>query len=278
MPAQPDLPLRPMTLGELLDAAMSLLRARAVPLLSTAAVLAVLEQALLVPLRTAAFATAPYYAPARGHFGQWWSVTAVGFATEAAVLTLLGALAAAAAGPALIGRRVRQRQLWARTRPVSTVCTAVLFGVACGAAAFAGFVPWLILYGLFSLAAAGLVIDRSASPFTALARSARLTTRGGLRGFWTLLSAYLTWCAIRFALGSGWVSILSLVSGGLPGWLTWLTPAAWVLANTAAYSALACVGAVLLLETRIRTEGLDIAIGRARSRGEDDSAPLVYVR
>jgi hypothetical protein len=51
-----------------------------------------------------------------------------------------------------------------------------------------------------------------------------------------------------------------------------------VLANAVAYSALACVAAVLLLETRIRTEGLDIAIGRARSRGEDDAAVLVYAR
>nr|BFE75634.1 hypothetical protein GCM10020092_089350 [Actinoplanes digitatis] len=61
MPAQPDLPLRPMTLGEALDAAISLLRARAVPLLAAAAVLALLEQVLIVSLRTAAFATPPYY-------------------------------------------------------------------------------------------------------------------------------------------------------------------------------------------------------------------------
>ena len=278
MPAQPDLPLRPMTLGELLDAAVALLRARALPLLSAAAVLALIEQAVLRPLRDAAFATAPYYGPAEGHVGQWWSVTAVGFATEAAVLTLLGALAAAAAGPALIGRAVPHRALWRRVRPVSTVVTAALFGVVCGAAAFAGFVPWLIVYGLFGLAAAGLVIDRSAHPFSALARSARLTTRGGLRGFWTRLAAYLSWFVIRFALGSGWVTIVSLVSGGRPGWLEWLTPAAWVLANAVAYSALACVDAVLLLEVRIRTEGLDIAIGRARSRGEDDAVPLVHVK
>ncbi|WP_433726184.1 hypothetical protein ACQP2Y_08690 [Actinoplanes sp. CA-051413] len=278
MPAQPELPLRPMTLGELLDAAMALLRARALPLLATAAVLGLLEQALLVPLRTAAFVTAPYYGPARGHFGQWWIVTALGFATETVILTLLGALAAAAAAPALLGRAVRHRELWSRTRPLATVSIALVLGVAGGVALFAGFVPWLIMYGLFSLTSAVLVIDRAGNPFSALWRSARLTTRGALRGFWTLLSAYLTWFVIRFALGSGWVWVLTQLSGGEPAWLTWLTPAAWVLANAVAYSALACVAAVLLLETRIRTEGLDIAIGRARSRGEDDSAALVYAR
>lgn len=278
MPAQPELPLRPMTLGELLDAAMTLLRARALPLLGTAAVLAALEQVLLGPLRAGAFATAPAYGPARDHFGAWWQVMATGFATEAAALTLLGALAAAAAGPALIGRPVPHRALWRRVRPVSTVLTAVLFGLACGAAAFAGFFPWLFVYGVFGLAAAVLVIDRSGNPFTALGRSARLTTRNGLRGAWARLAAYLSWFAIRIALGAGWVALLTLVGGDRPGWLDWAAPIAWVLANAVAYSALACVDAVLLLETRIRTEGLDIAIGRARSRGEDDAAPLVYVK
>jgi hypothetical protein len=278
MPAQPELPLRPMTLGELLDAAMVLLRARALPLLATAAVLGLLEQALLVPMRSAAFVTAPYYGPARGHFGQWWVVTALGFSTETVILTLLGALAAAAAGPALLGRPVRHRLLWSRTRPLATVSVALMLGVLAGVALFAGFVPWLILWGLGGLTSAVLVIDRAGNPFGALVRSARLAARGGLRGFWTLLCAYLIWFVIRFALGSGWVWILTQLSGGEPGWLAWLTPAAWVLANAVAYSALACVTAVLLLETRIRTEGLDIAIGRARSRGEDDATALVYAR
>jgi len=276
MPAQPDLPLRPMTLGELLDAAITLLRARAVPLFGAAAVLALLEQVLLAPLRVAAFLSPPYYLPARDHLGLWWGTTAVGFAAEAFILTLLGALAAAAAGPALIGRAVRHRELWSRTRPLATVCTAVLLGVAGGAGFLLGAVPWLILFGLFGLTTSVLVIDRSGNPFTALGRSARLAARGGIRGFWALLAAYVTWFAIRFALGSGWVPILSVFSGDDPGWLTWVTPAARTIVNTVAYSALACVAAVVSIETRIRTEGLDIAIGRARARGEDDAAPLVY--
>ena len=97
-----------------------------------------------------------------------------------------------------------------------------------------------------------------------------------MRGAWTRLAAYLTWFAVRVVLGAGWVGVFSVISGDRPGWLTWLVPLAWAFANTVAYAALACVDAVLLLETRIRTEGLDIAISRARSRGEDDAAPLVY--
>ena len=50
--AQGELPLRPMTLGELLDAAMALLRRRALLLFCASAVLATGEQLVLAPLRS----------------------------------------------------------------------------------------------------------------------------------------------------------------------------------------------------------------------------------
>ena len=99
-----------------------------------------------------------------------------------------------------------------------------------------------------------------------------------MRGFWILLAAYLIWFAMRFALGAGWTQLAALVTGAepepAPGGSA---PLSWGLANTVAYAALACVSAVLLLEVRVRTEGLDIAISRTRSRGGDDAAPLVHV-
>lgn len=271
--AQPDLPLRPMTLGELLDAAMALLRRRALPLLSAAAVLAVAEQVILAPLRAAAHLSPPYYGPAQEHITAWWTVVSTGFGIEILIITLLGSLAGAAAGPALLGRAVRHRDLWRRTRPVATVATAVLLGVAGAVAAFAGFAGWVVLWGLFAMAGPALVVDRSRNP---LGRSAGLAVRAGVRGFWIMLAGYLTWFAVRFALGAGWTQLASFVTGADPVLAWWLAPAAWALANTVAYAALACLGAVLLLDVRVRTEGLDIAISRARSRGGDDAAPLVH--
>jgi hypothetical protein len=264
-----------MTLGELLDSAMSLVRQRALLLLSAAAVLAVAEQLVLAPLREAAGLSAPYFWPS-GSVGVWWALIALGFAMEATIITLLGGLAAAAAVPALLGRQVRDRALWRAGRPPSTVAAAVLFGGACGVAAFMGFLPLIFVYGLFGLAAPALVIDRAGNPFSALARSARLASRSGLRACWIRLVAYLTWFAIRFALGAGWIALLLTFSGTNPQWLYWATPIAWALANTVAYASLACVDAMLLVEARIRSEGLDIAISRARSRGEDEAAALVY--
>jgi hypothetical protein len=260
-----------MTLGELLDAAMALLRRRAVPLLLAAAVLAIVEQLVLAPLRAMAFLTPPYYGPAEEHVGTWWAVVAAGFGFETAIVTLLGSLAAAAAVPSLLGRDVRDRELWRRVRPVATVPLAVVLGFLGAVGAFLGFVPWLVVFGLFGLTAPALVIDRAGFP---IGRSAALAVRAGMRGFWILLAAYLTWFAVRFALGAGWTQLAAFVTGSEPARAWWLGPLAWGLANTVAYAALACVSAVLLIDIRVRTEGLDIAISRTRSRGGDDAAPL----
>jgi len=275
MPAQPDLPLRPMTLGELLDAAMTLLRRRALPLLAAAAVLAGAEQVVLAPLRRAAGLEPPYFWLGDG-FGTWWTLVALGFALEAGIITLLAALAAGGVGPALLGRPAGDRELWRTSRPVATTVTAIIAAGAGGVGAIAGLLPWFIAYGLFGLAAPALVIERKAHPLAALGRSARLAARLGLRGFRIQAVAYLTWFAIRLAFGTGWIALLGMFTGTTLESVYWAVPIAWALANTVAYPALACMSAVLLVETRIRTEGLDIAINRARSRGEDEAAVLVY--
>jgi hypothetical protein len=275
MSAQPGIPLRPMTLGELLDAAITLLRRRARLLLGAAAVLAVAEQLILAPLRSRTGLVPPYYWPA-GDFVGWGLVVALGFALEALIIVLLGALAARAVVSELLGDNVRDRALWRGSRPVATVLTAIIFAGACGVSALAGFLPWIFVYGLFGLVAPVLVIDRAGNPFSALGRSARLSGWGGLRACWVRIAAYLTWFAIRFALGTGWIAVLQTLTGALPAWVLWAVPVAWALADTVAYTALACVDAVLLVETRIRREGLDITLSRARSRGEDAAATLVY--
>ncbi|MFC7534080.1 hypothetical protein [Actinoplanes sp. GCM10030250] len=276
----PALPLRAMTAGEVLDAAASLLRERALPLLGFAAILAAGEQALLAVLRERAGLSAPAYLPSwDDNIGPWWLIVATGVTAETVIIALLGAYAGAAVGPALLGRQVPSGVLWRRTRPVPVLVVAVILGLLAWPAALFGFAPWLVLYGLWGLATPLLTLDRIGNPFRALARSAALSSRDGGRGFWIRLLGYLVWFAIRFALGAGWIAVAttftSVVSGG---WVAWAVPVAWGLANTVAYTALACLDAVLLVETRIRTEGLDIAINRSRSRGEDDAAVLVAPR
>jgi hypothetical protein len=271
MSGQPEVPLRPMTLGELLDAAMVLLRRRALPMFGSAAVLAGAEQLALGPLRAGAHMTAPFYGPAHFSIGDWWAVTALGFGLEAGIITLLAALAGAGAAAAVL-RPASKAQLFRHGRPLAALGAAVLISLACAVAAYLAFLPWIFVYGLFALAGPVLTIDRSGNSFSAIGRSAVLASRSGLRGCRILLAGYLTWFTIRFALGAGWTQVASTVFGARPQWMSWLAPVAWALADTIAYPALACLAAVLVLDIRIRTEGLDIAIRRA------GPGQLVHVR
>ncbi|MEU4563077.1 hypothetical protein AB0F72_32240 [Actinoplanes sp. NPDC023936] len=262
------LPMRPMTAGELLDAGAALLRQRAWPLLAAAAPLVAVEQLVLAGMRQRAGLSPPAFLPELGDLGGWWVVVAAGFGMEAAIIALLGGYAGVAAGSALIGTRARW---W--TRPWAVAATAVISGVTAALAAYCGFVPWLIVYGLIGMATPALTLARTRHPF---GRSARLATRDGLRPALIRLLGYGTWFLVRFALGTGWVAVASQI-----GWavsddvVAWVVPIAWGLANTVAYPALACLDAAMLVETRIRSEGLDIEIGRERARGGDGSVALV---
>src|SRR5690349_7819282 len=74
------LPLRPLTLGELLDAAVALLRGQAKVLLAAGFLLAVIEQAALYGLRVGT-ARPPYLLPYDDRLDIYWLALAVGFAT-----------------------------------------------------------------------------------------------------------------------------------------------------------------------------------------------------
>jgi hypothetical protein len=275
------IPLRAMTAGEILDAAVALLRRHAASLLTLSLTLAVLEQLMLSRLRTFAELSPPlYYWRINSEDIDWVPVVATGLASEAFIIAVLGAYAGAAAGPALLGRRVRERDVWRRTRPLPALLLALLLAALTFGAAVAGFIGVIFVYGLAGLATVVLTVDRTANPFTALGRAVGRSTRSGMRGVLLRLLGYLVWLAIRLALGSGWILAAGTVTSvaGWMWWLNWAVPIAWAIANAVAYAALACLDAVLLVEIRIRTEGLDITVNRARSLGKDPAAALVVRR
>jgi hypothetical protein len=268
------LPLRPLTVGELLDAAVSLLRAHGRALLPVAALLAAIEQALLAPLRLAAEAEPPIYLPAYDegdlfepldllHPGLHWLMLAVGAATEVTIIALLGGLTARAAGADLLGQRPTARQLLRPSggRFGAVAVVAVVVGATMFVAALAG-PAWFLVYGLLGLAAPAVVLDRL-GPGRALRRSAGLACRAGLRAGAIRTLGYVAWLAIRLALGIGAYTALDALSLGGAEWTAPTSALAWLLVNTVAYSTLACLDAALHLETRMRTEGLDIWLSRA---------------
>jgi hypothetical protein len=274
------IPLRPLTLGELLDAAVALLRGNARAFLLIGAVLAAAEQAALYPLRISAAARPPFLLPYNDQLGPYWLMLATGFGTETAIIALLGGLTARAAGPALLGERLTARRLLAPAggRFVGVFLIAVLAGLFAGLAAVACLVPWFVVYALVGLAVPTLVIDR-VGPLRALGRGAALACRQSMRGAGIRLVGYFAWWAVRIALGVGTIALLGLALPRAGEATLWLVGGiAWTTVNAVAYPVIACLDAVLHLETRMRTEGLDLMISRSRATGHPPAAALVVSR
>lgn len=266
------LPLRAMPQGELLDVAVALLRVRALPLLLLAVPLLAIEQ---VVLRYAGTEWLDEYA----HFGDWWTVIAALFGCEAVIVGLLGAYAGAAAVPALLGQKVSHRAVFRQMRPLPVLVTMLILAPAAFFGAYFGLIGWIVVHGFLGLAGVALVIDRTGWPIQALGRSAALVTRLGWRGFWARMRGFAVWFGIRVALAIGPIMFLwqfGFVADGYLG--DWPILVVWGLAGTVCCAALACFDAVLLIDTRIRTEGLDIALRRAVANGADPTQVLPHTR
>ncbi|GIH11999.1 hypothetical protein [Rugosimonospora africana] len=162
------LPLRPQTLGELLDAATNLLRRNALLLIGTALGLAAAEQAALYPLRRAAGVAPPWYLPqSTDHAAQYWGLLATGFGTETVIIVLLGGLAAQASVADLVGAPAPKRPFGPGSRPGALGILALVLGVGAAIGAAAGLVPGIFWYLLAGLSAPVLIIDRRPARRTA---------------------------------------------------------------------------------------------------------------
>lgn len=265
------LPLRPLTAAELLDAGVSLLRRYAHLLLPAAVLLAVAEQLALAPLRAGAGVGPPDYLPAYDAGAQFWLLLAVGAGTEVVIIALLGVPASRGAAGGLLGTGPSARQVL--TAEPGRLPGALLIAVVAGGITVAGALlgpGWVIAYALVGLAVPAYMVDR-VGVRGALVRGAGLALRGGLRAAGIRLMGYLTWLTVRAMVGIGGVAVLGLAGSDGQPWAAPAAAAVWVLVNAVAYPSLACLDAVLHLETRMRTEGLDLRLARARHRHLDVS-------
>jgi hypothetical protein len=276
------LPLRPLTTGELLDAAVVLLRTRTARLLWLGVALAVVEQAILFPLRRLADQDISLL-PARGHLTEFGVLIVVGFATEAMIIALIGGVAATEAPRALLGPSAprRPRLPLGRLLVVGLIAGAVS---ACGAwaylvvltplqslgivaAVFITAIVWPIPYGLIGLTAPAAVID-DRGPGGAVLRSVRLASRNGMRVVWIRILGYVAWLVIRYGLSAATLAIASIALTSPNATVDNLLVAGTaIVVNVLAYPMLGCLDVVLHLEARMRTEGLDILLRGALRRG-----------
>lgn len=256
----PSVPLRPLTVGELLDAAAEVTRGAAPVLLPVAAVLAAAEQVLMVGLRIEFFHGSVFPGP-RDLIGDAWLAVAAGLGTEALIIALLGLIAGRAAAAGAIGGSLRPRDLLSGRNLPGGIALAVIGGVIVFGVSLLP-LGWLVAYPLAGMATVALVVDGTGAA-RSWTRGISLSTRSGLRGAAIRLLGYLSWLMARLAFGLG--SVAGLQSLGIvpasPA-NPWISAAFLFVVNTVAYASLASLDAVLLIETRIRTEGLDIALAR----------------
>jgi hypothetical protein len=177
----------------------------------------------------------------------------------------------------VVGRHLPPRALLAPRggRFAAVALLAAIAGLVTFLTALLGPV-WIIGYALVGLAVPVLVID-GLGPGAfgrALVRGAGLASRAGLRAGWIRVLGYLTWLILRLALGFGGVAALQLTGTGGQAWAAELSVLVFVLVNSIAYPTLACLDAVLHLETRMRTEGLDIWLSRAARHQQLSQAAL----
>jgi hypothetical protein len=282
------LPLRPLTTGELLDAAVVVLRTRTGRLIGLGLGLAALEQALLFPLRRLADVDSSFL-PATAHLAPFGVLVVVGFATEAFCIAILGGIAAREAPRVLLGPGAPAR----RQRAGSLVVVALLAAAVCAGSAWAFLlvlVPWQVaglllavlttylvwpfVYGLVGLAAPTVVVDER-GPLPALWRSVRLAARGGLRVVWIRVLGFIVWLLIRLGLGFATMAAVEIFYSSPSATVdNLIMGAAWLVVNALAYPVLGCLDVALHLEARMRSEGLDIALRRSVRRGVDPAAAL----
>jgi hypothetical protein len=112
-----------------------------------------------------------------------------------------------------------------------------------------------------------------------LLRSLRLASRDALRATWIRVLGYAAWLIVRLGLITATITLVELFGSFPTETVDRLVLAGTaVLANALAYPMLGCLDVMLLLETRMRTEGLDIALRRALTRGVATDSSLAVKR
>jgi hypothetical protein len=207
--------------------------------------------------------------------GQAWLAVAVGLGTEALIIALLGLIAGRAAAAGAVGGSLRPSDLLSGRSLPGGIVLAVLGAVIVFAVSLLP-LGWLLAYPLMGMATVALVIDGTGAG-RAWRRGIALSTRSGMRCAAVRLVGYLAFLMARLAFGLGSAAGLQelgvLPSGPIS---PWVSAAFFFVINTVAYAALASLDAVLLIETRIRTEGLDIAL--TRTPGELEPEHLAVPR
>ena len=277
------IPLRPLSVGEILDGAVTTMRRHPALVFGMSALVAVISAALTfganyLLLRDLPDLVAP--GPAASEQEQLNYASALlrqtsgslGVTLVITVLTrtFLSGFMTVVVGKAVLGRPVALREALTELRPrlLPLLALTIVYTIIVGVAAIFFVIPGIWLYVLFSLAAPALVLERSGIG-EALSRS-RLLVRGTWwRVFGVLLLTVIAAVIIstilqipfNLQLGVGNIDSAELASMSVGTQL--LSALGQVVAETVVTPFVAGATVLLYIDQRMRKEGMDIQLARA---------------
>lgn len=301
------IPLRPLGIGEILDGAISYVRANPKVTLGLAAIVTSLSELVQAPA-TVLMANMQPTRSLRETMAGTLGATIFAVLVSFVVGTILNGLLISVLARAVLGQRPSMREVWAATRPrlLGLLGVVLLLGLAaCGLVLLAVVplvglaaldpphavaVPVGVLWALGALVALVYLMMRwvMAAPVYvlepgtvpgALVRSARLVRGQWWRVFGIVLLAQLIAVVLSMILSVPFTLAGMLASGGftqafdgvgVPLPMLLLSTVGTILATTVTAPFIAGVTGLLYIDQRIRREGLDLELARMAQARPDE--------
>jgi hypothetical protein len=277
------IPLRPLTLTEILDGAIAVVRLNPRTVLGLSAMVVAVKVVVAtgLTLLTDEVSLGPVGAPVVAELGSG-SSSLIGLLLAALVGAVLTGMLVIVASEAVLGRMVRAGDVGRRIR-------RRIFPLLV-AAIIAGLVPWLglalcivpgvLLWGAWSLTTPALVLERL-GPFRALGRSWKLVMPDFFRVWGIRALAFLMYELILLVVAGPFylVGILflgdsgNLFSGSPPLSMVILTSVGAVVAGTIAEPFMAGTLALLYIDRRMRAEALDMTLQDTAAADAGEARP-----
>jgi hypothetical protein len=278
------IPLRPLTVTEILDGAIAVVRLNPRTVLGLSALVVAIKVAIAtgLTLLTDEVSLGPVGAPIVAQLGSG-SSSVIGLLLAALVGAVLTGMLVIVASEAVLGRTVRAGEVWRRIR-------RRIFPLLV-AAVIAGLVPWLglvlcvvpgvLLWAAWSLTTPALVLERL-GPFAALGRSWKLVMPDFFRVWGIRALSFLMYQLILLVVAGPFYLVGILFLGGngslfgdsaqpLP--FVVLTSVGAVVAGTIAEPFLAGTLALLYIDRRMRAEALDMTLQDTAAADAGEARP-----
>ncbi|ONI77094.1 hypothetical protein ALI144C_33940 [Actinosynnema sp. ALI-1.44] len=275
------IPLRPLGLGEILDGAISAIRAYPKQMLGVSAIAATISNLLAIGLMifivnetTLLYSdlslTASEADRAAEDLQRLLILTIPSTIVTVLIAMIVNGVLTVVMGKAVLGQPITVGEAWNHIRPRfwALLGLSVLYTLIVAAGTIAFIVPGVWLYVLFSLSSTALILE-GAKVGTALGRSKRLINGAWWRTFGILLLALIMTSLIAqivqipFSLASG--DLYNVTGVGLaPDFevAMLLTAIAGIIAQTITMPFTAGVTTLIYVDRRMRREGMDIELAR----------------